>query len=105
MGDPRPSVNSLGRHRPGYQPAAGLAGLRMPTTPSPYPRGPALKTTDDAPPKFELPTCSPHRPLIATGWPLVVVSQSMYVPVTGLNTLIQPLPRLPTSRSPANGPK
>ena len=66
--------------------------------------GPALNTSDEAPPNAELPTLIPHRPLIAMGRPLGVRSGPMNLPVTGLKALIQPLPRLPTSRSPANGP-
>src|SRR5581483_12315083 len=48
--------------------AAGQpAGLRTPTEPSLYPFGPALNTTEEEPPKAELPTISPHRPWLVMG--------------------------------------
>ena len=52
-----------------------------------------------------LPKRSAHRPLTLIGLPSLFFSVPWKAPVRGSKALIAPSPKLPTSRSPLNGPK
>src|SRR5262249_62418883 len=69
-----------------------------PTGPPPSPRGPPANTTPSpAPAVTPLPNVNPHRPSILSGRPARFASWPRKRPLFGLNTLIRPSPKLPTS--------
>src|ERR1700681_2886859 len=61
--------------------------------------------TDLVPPKAEFPALRPQRPSIAIGEPPGPVRAPENLPFFGLNALILPSPRLPTSSLPLRWPK
>ena len=87
-------------------PAAGATGVSEPNRPCVSWSRPAVKYTELAsPPLPPLPTCSAHSPSIWIGLPSGSFRLPRDLPVVGLKTLMRPLPKLPTSRSPLEGPE
>src|SRR5215469_6983836 len=78
---------------------AGVKGAIEPTRPWFSPSGPDEKVTLPFGPLIRA-----HKPSIIMCEPSGLVSLPSNLPVTGLNTLIDPSPKLPTRSWPANGP-